>query len=103
MMKPWKLVASTMLVAATIGAAVPARAIGSDDTDVKTCPKGKGWDRKAKACVVKESKLVPDADRTDYAYALAKEGRYQEALEILDTLKNGDTAEALNYRGYATR
>jgi tetratricopeptide (TPR) repeat protein len=28
---------------------------------------------------------------------------YQAALDLLNTLKNGDTAEAWNYRGYATR
>ena len=40
---------------------------------------------------------------TDYAYALAKAERYDEALATLDLLRNPDTAEALNYRGYATR
>ena len=30
-------------------------------------------------------------------------GRYQEALATLDLLQNPNTAEALNYRGYATR
>ncbi len=32
-----------------------------------------------------------------------KKGEYQAALNLLNTLKNGDTAEAWNYRGYATR
>ncbi|RON39202.1 tetratricopeptide repeat protein, partial [Pseudomonas frederiksbergensis] len=45
----------------------------------------------------------PDADRADYAYRLAKDGRYEEALALLDTLKDPNTAKALNYRGYATR
>jgi len=40
---------------------------------------------------------------TDYAYALAKAKRYDEALETLDLLRDPNTAEALNYRGYATR
>jgi hypothetical protein len=34
---------------------------------------------------------------------LAKDGRYEEALALLDTLKQQNTAKALNYRGYATR
>ena len=29
--------------------------------------------------------------------------RYQEALDVLDTLENPNTPRALNYRGYATR
>ena len=40
---------------------------------------------------------------TEYAYALAKADRYQEALDVLDSLQNPNTARALNYRGYATR
>jgi hypothetical protein len=35
--------------------------------------------------------------------ALAKSERYQEALNVLDTLENPNTPRALNYRGYATR
>jgi Flp pilus assembly protein TadD len=40
---------------------------------------------------------------TEYAYALAKAQRYQEALDVLDLLHDPNTPEALNYRGYATR
>jgi Flp pilus assembly protein TadD len=40
---------------------------------------------------------------TDYAAALSKAERYGEALAILDLLRKPNTAEALNYRGYATR
>src|SRR5262249_8582537 len=44
-----------------------------------------------------------DKTLTDYAAALSKAGRYDEALATLDLLRNPNTAEALNYRGYATR
>ena len=50
-----------------------------------------------------QSGILPDEDLTNYAYALAKAERYQETLDILDTLRNPDTPKALNYRGYATR
>jgi Flp pilus assembly protein TadD len=40
---------------------------------------------------------------TEYAYALAKSDRYQEAIDVLDLLDNPNTPRALNYRGYATR
>ena len=40
---------------------------------------------------------------TEYAYALAKADRYQEALDVLDILQNPNTPRALNFRGYATR
>ena len=81
-----------------------ALADGDDDAPAKpNCPKGQVFDTKSQKCVMQTSSLVPDADRTDYAYRLAKDGRYEEALALLDTLKNPKTAKALNYRGYATR
>ncbi|MGY2262728.1 tetratricopeptide repeat protein [Pseudomonas sp. SDO55104_S430] len=77
---------------------------GEEDSPAKPqCPKGQVFDKKAQKCVMQTSKLVPDADRTDYAYQLAKDGRYEEALALLDTLQEPNTAIALNYRGYATR
>jgi tetratricopeptide (TPR) repeat protein len=103
-MATWKMLivaGAAALILAPL-ASLPARALGTD-TDTPTCPKGRIWDGQTKKCVVKASKAVPDADRADYAYALAKAGRYQEALDVLDTLQNPRTAEALNYRGYATR
>jgi Flp pilus assembly protein TadD len=40
---------------------------------------------------------------SQYAYALAKADRYQEAIDVLDLLDNPNPPRALNYRGYATR
>jgi tetratricopeptide (TPR) repeat protein len=81
-----------------------AFANGDDEEPAKpNCPKGQVWDSKQQRCLKQTSSLVPDVDRTDYAYRLAKDGRYEEALALLDTLKQPNTAKALNYRGYATR
>jgi Flp pilus assembly protein TadD len=72
-------------------------------TDLTTCEKGKVWDSKNHKCLAKRSGVLPDPELTEYAFALAKAERYQEALEILDMLGNSDTPRAWNYRGYATR
>jgi tetratricopeptide (TPR) repeat protein len=40
---------------------------------------------------------------TEYAFALAEDKRYDEALDVLALLENSNTPHALNYRGYATR
>ena len=72
-------------------------------TDLTTCVAGKVWDTKNHKCVAKQGGLLPDSDLTEYAYALAKADRYQEAIETLDLLKDPNTPRALNYRGYATR
>ena len=71
--------------------------------DLKTCDKGLVWDAQQKKCLVKRSGVLPDKDLTEYAFALAKADRFQDAIDVLDTLQDPNTPRALNYRGYATR
>ncbi|ULJ75836.1 tetratricopeptide repeat protein [Rhizobium gallicum] len=68
-----------------------------------TCKKGQIYDKRSKQCVKQQSANVTDQNRTDYAYSLAKAGRYEEALAMLDTVNDQNNAQVLNYRGYATR
>jgi tetratricopeptide (TPR) repeat protein len=85
-------------------AVVPALADSdSRDSSDQTCGKGQVWDSKTQHCVKAENGVLPDKTLTDYAEALLKAHRYQEALAVLDLLKDPNTAVALNYRGYATR
>jgi Tetratricopeptide repeat len=72
-------------------------------TDLTTCNTGMVWDREHKKCITQHSGALPDPAETEYAYALAKAGRYQEAIATLDLLQDPNTPRALNYRGYATR
>lgn len=72
---------------------------GSD----QTCPQGEVYDGRTMKCVKRQAGVLPDKEMAQYAYALAKAGRYAEAIEVLDLLKDPNTAVALNYRGYATR
>ena len=67
------------------------------------CPPGEVFDARSMQCVKKQAGVLSDEALTDYAYALAKAGRYGEALGVLDLLKDPNTPVALNYRGYATR
>ncbi|CAD5201856.1 tetratricopeptide repeat protein [Pseudomonas sp. FEN] len=95
------LIASCLSVALS---STPAFASGEKTESMPPiCPKGQVWNKAKKACIPLVSGLTPDEDRADYAYRLAKDGQYQEALDLLDTLKQPNTAKALNYRGYATR
>jgi hypothetical protein len=71
--------------------------------DLTTCSYGQVWSAKKHKCLERHSGILPDPELTEYAFALAKAERYQEALDVLDTLDNPDTPRALNYRGYATR
>jgi tetratricopeptide (TPR) repeat protein len=86
-----------------VTAAGTALALGST-TDTPTCPKGQVYNSTTKQCEQQRSGALPDSDLVNYAYALAKkEKRYDEAIEVLNLMKNPKTAQALNYRGYATR
>ena len=80
----------------------PYRAQAPAD-DLTTCAPGLVWSTKKHKCLQRHSGVLPDAEMTEYAYALAKADRYQEALDVLDILQNPNTPRALNYRGYATR
>jgi tetratricopeptide (TPR) repeat protein len=76
---------------------------GGDKPDPTTCGKGEVWDSRNQKCVKAENGVLPDKNLADNAYALAKAGRYTEALAVLDLMKDPNTAVALNYRGYTTR
>jgi tetratricopeptide (TPR) repeat protein len=85
------------------GGATGEKKPGVKKTDLTTCDPGQVWDKKKHKCLERHSGVLPDTDLTEYAYALAKADRYQEAIDVLDLLENSNTPRALNYRGYATR
>jgi tetratricopeptide (TPR) repeat protein len=84
-------------------AAGGALAAGSSPPDTPTCARGEVYNSSTKKCERRQAGALPDQDLANYAYALAKAKRYDEAIEVLDLMKNPNTAQALNYRGYATR
>jgi tetratricopeptide (TPR) repeat protein len=81
----------------------PALAIGQGGSNEPSCPKGQVYNQAKKTCVKATSGAVDDKSFADYAYALARSGRYEEAIAMLDLMQDPNTAEALNYRGYASR
>jgi tetratricopeptide (TPR) repeat protein len=95
------------VLAAALGfclmSAGPALADGGKGSDSVTCARGEVYDARSNSCVKQGSGVLPDKALTDYAYALAKAWRFEEALDVLNLLQNPNTPEALNYRGYATR
>ena len=95
--------ASTAIAIGALALSGPAFAIGSNFSGTPSCPKGKVYSQSKKSCVQAKSDATDDKSFADYAYYLAKQGRYQEALAMLDLMKNQHTAVALNYRGYVTR
>jgi len=92
--------ASFLLLAALAmpGLAFAADSGGSSSPD---CPKGQVWSSKDGKCV-KASSELPDSDLIGTGRALAKAGRYDEALDVLAMVKAKD-AVALTYVGYSLR
>ena len=101
-MKVAAMFAMAFALSLTLGPTLALADGGSSGTNAD-CPRGEVWDSRAQKCVKQQGSVLPDKVLTDYAYALAKAERYDEALATLDLLRNPNTAEALNYRGYATR
>ena len=50
-----------------------------NQSDLTTCQPGMVWDTKQQKCLARHSGVLPDPELTEYAYALAKADRYQEA------------------------
>jgi tetratricopeptide (TPR) repeat protein len=76
---------------------------GDGSATLPTCPRGQVYSQQSRKCVQARSELLSDDNLTNYAYALAKAARFDEALEALNLVQNPNTAKALNYRGYITR
>jgi tetratricopeptide (TPR) repeat protein len=85
------------------GGAAPPPKTDKEQTDLTTCPRGKVWDSRVRKCLPQHSGVLPDSQLADYAFALAKAERYEDALEVLDLSQDSNTPKALNYRGYVTR
>jgi tetratricopeptide (TPR) repeat protein len=100
-MKSVLFLSGALLTAAALSS--PALAIGGGGSDAPKCKRGMVYDQRKQMCVEAEAGIIDDESLADYAYALARSGRYEEALDALDLMRDPETAEALNYRGYATR
>jgi tetratricopeptide (TPR) repeat protein len=87
-----------------------ALAVGSDDseppkpTETSTeCAKGEVWDEKTSTCIKAESNLIDNDQRFGAVRELAYAGRPDEALQILATMTEGETARVLTYEGFLLR
>ncbi|MBZ6076957.1 tetratricopeptide repeat protein [Microvirga puerhi] len=76
---------------------------GDASTLMATCPRGQMYSQRSRRCVQVRSEIFTDDAVLDYAFALAKAERFDEALDTLSLVQNPETPKALNYRGYITR
>lgn len=97
------LAAAVVLGLSSLAPSTFVLAAGDDSSSTPTCKAGEVYDQASGKCVKQSGANVTDENRTDYAYSLAKAGRYEEALAMLDTVADQNDPKVLNYRGYATR
>jgi tetratricopeptide (TPR) repeat protein len=100
-----------LILAATL-ALIPFAvfAAGSDNSEPSAptettteCEKGQVWDEKTKTCIKAEDSSLNDDQRFGAVRELAYAGRYDEALAMLDSMTEGDSARVMTYRGFALR
>jgi tetratricopeptide (TPR) repeat protein len=93
--------AATLLISpALVSSAFPAGGGGGSNT--QTCPGGKVRDRNGK-CVDPKQGMLDDDTLYENGAALAKAGRYGEAITVLGYIQNKADPRVLNYLGYAHR
>lgn len=76
---------------------------GGSSPSTHNCKKSEVWDKVKKKCVKKQSGILPDEDLYQQGRALAKEGHYEWALEVLALIQNQEDPRVLNYTGYSHR
>ena len=76
---------------------------GGSVRPVNKCPSGKAWSEKTRKCEPLRSGALSDEDLARAGRQLAKDGHYQEALNVLETVANKDDAVVLTYLGYSHR
>jgi tetratricopeptide (TPR) repeat protein len=99
-----RAILSLCVLVLTLAWSVPGQAfLGGDDDDrpAKKCPSGKVW--KAGKCVSQRSDALSDEDRARAGRQLARDGHYQEAIAVLETIADKNDARVLTYLGYSHR
>ena len=99
-----RAILSLCVLVLTLAWSVPSQAFlggGDDDRPAKKCPSGKVW--KAGKCVSQSSDALSDEDRARAGRQLARDGQYQEAIAVLETIADKNDARVLTYLGYSHR
>jgi hypothetical protein len=92
----------SLVLAAFAFGTLPAKAFdlgGDDDKPAHKCPKGKAWSEKQNKCVSLKSSSLSDDDLSYAGRQLARDGHYEEAIAVLETVKRKDDPVALTYLG----
>lgn len=101
-----KLMTAAFVATFALSAAAFAAGEGGDSDASpagKDCKKGEIWDKSKKKCMKKQSGIIPDEDLYQQGRALAKQGHYDWAIEVLALVQNQNDPRVMNYTGYSHR
>jgi len=102
-----KLMTAAFTATLALSAGAFAAGSGGNNTDAspanKNCKKGEIWDKASKKCVKKQSGIISDEDLYQQGRALAKQGQYDWAIDVLALVQNQQDPRVLNYTGYSHR
>lgn len=69
----------------------------------KTCKAGFVWDKSKKKCVKKESRIFPDSELIEQAWALARKGEFEAGRLLFSSVADKRNPQVLNGLGYTNR
>jgi Flp pilus assembly protein TadD len=76
---------------------------GGSSPASQNCKKGEVWSEARQRCVKAQSGVLPDEELYQQGRALAREGNYDWAIEVLALVQNKEDPRVLNYTGYSHR
>jgi tetratricopeptide (TPR) repeat protein len=96
---------SVLVLSLGLGLAWPVAGFALDwgGDSGKDCPAGQTWSETDGKCVPTRSDKLVDQERTQRGRRLARAGKYEEAIAVLQTVRRADDPLALTYLGYSYR
>ena len=95
--------AAAAVLAFTATALAAGEGGGNSSPVTHNCKTGQVWNNARQKCVKAQSGVLPDEELYQQGRALAKEGHYDWALEVLAVIQNQEDPRVLNYTGYSHR
>jgi tetratricopeptide (TPR) repeat protein len=96
---------SIVALAAGLAAACSTAGLAFDsgDDQKKECPKGQVWSEQQHKCVPATTNNLFEEEQVKRGRQLARDGHYEQAIEVLKWVEATDNPIALTYLGYSYR
>lgn len=98
----WTLSAA-LFVLPLLATSAGAAGGGGGTTTTQNCPSGQIWDQKTRKCVDANKSRLDTDSIYEYGRHLAMQGRYNEAIDVLNLAADRNDPRVFNYLGYSHR